>query len=281
MKVIKFGKKYSFKKPVFLLGAFETFHKGHFELLKFAKSLPHNEIVIFIFDDYSKLMKSKPDFQKFNSLNNNLQVLSNLNIDYAILATFNDQFKNMEYFDFINKLVKMYNVNSIVVGNDFKFGFNQLGNVLKLKEIFSQTHSLDTYKINNKKVSSRLIKELIEFGEISLANSLLMENWRITVLCGSDLLTITTFKDQLLPQPGIYIIRLIYNKFAYPAYLHINLANKLVITIIDSNIRIQNQQVEIEWLTKYRSIIKESQDGILNHEKEKIKIYFLKMNNKI
>ena len=280
MKVIRYDKKFNFKKPILILGAFETFHKGHFELLKFAKSLPHNEIVIFTFSDYSQLLKSKVQFRRFNSLEDNLQVLSNLDIDYTILANFNLEFKNLHYSTFIKKIINLYNIHSIVIGNDFKFGFNRMGNAEKLKNLFPNTFILNLYKINNKKVSSSLIKELIEFGDISTANSLLMQKWRITAL-PSNLSDVKFSSNQLLPQPGIYIVNVIFKNMAYPSYLHINLQNKLIVKTLDNELMINNLKFEIEWLSRYRVIIKESQDGLLDYEVEKIKIYFLQKNNKI
>ena len=94
------------------------------------------------------------------------------------MLRFNKELISMSPKDFVEELIiKKLNVKSLIVGDDFKFGHNQAGTVKNLidyskKGCFSikiaKKHSL-----NNKRISSSLIRELIIKNNFTDASKML------------------------------------------------------------------------------------------------------------
>lgn len=75
-----------------------------------------------------------------------------------------------------------------VIGKDFKFGRFGQWNASILKEYFQNTHIIEHIKDSQQgiKISTKFLKENLNFGEISLLNSLLTENYKIKVTLDSE-----------------------------------------------------------------------------------------------
>lgn len=112
-------------------------------------------------------------------------------------------------------------MRNIVVGFDCRFGKNAEGNVSTLKEL-SQIHNFELnvilpVKLNNKTISSSLIRKYLSQGRIEKVNEYLGRNYSVYgyVIKGKQLgsklgfptANILANSNLCLPKPGVYITK--------------------------------------------------------------------------
>ncbi|MGX9364003.1 FAD synthase [Mycoplasma sp. 332] len=265
MKIFEWNFKQIFEinnDLIMVLGSFETLHLGHYELIKIAKDLKNSganyKLAIMLFNQPYK--KSKIHENKAFQVQTRLYTLFNLGFDFVFLVDVNEDTMNVSHYDFCNNL-KNNNVKYVVCGNDFYFGFRRSGDVNYLKKNF-EVYTANERKINKRKISSTLINELIDEGNISAINNLLIEKYAF----------ITNFEKFHFKYPenikkiksGIYITNVVINDIEYHGLVKIgikndegfdNVAYLLDLDIIPS--KYQEIFVEFEALIRYIS---------LNHE---------------
>lgn len=229
MEILR-GMDIKLKKSAVSLGKFDGIHLGHRLLLD--EILKHTEFVPTVFtfetnDITGRLIYSWREKQI---------VLKDTGIKRTVLFPFNSETKNMSPEDFIEKfLVEKMDARFICVGNDFHFGKDRRGSAGMLKayaskygyqiKIFNKLSSEDGI------ISSTLIREKIEKGDIKDANKLLGRTYFIegTVVHGNalgrrlDMPTANIFPETqkvLLPS-GVYATTLVLDGKRYPAVTNI------------------------------------------------------------
>ena len=120
--------------------------------------------------------------------------------------------------EFIEKLSQDFpNLETIVVGYDFGFGYKKEGNTTLLQQLFrGKVKVIKEVKYKDISIHSRSIKEFIKNGEIRLTNELLNHTYRIDgqIVTGQglgkkELVPTLNLKVQnfLLPKEGVYATR--------------------------------------------------------------------------
>ena len=137
MKVIRFPEKHLFNKPTLILGGFEIFHNGHLELYKKAKKISNGEIIIMVVENVLSLPKNNQKI--IGCINSRLQQLANLGFDGVILMKINNNFIDQTGKEFIEKLKRLYGIDQLICGKDFKFGKFGKSNSSDLKIIISKS----------------------------------------------------------------------------------------------------------------------------------------------
>jgi len=129
-----------------------------------------------------------------------------------------EQIKSLSSKAFVVRLQKDFpQLEKIVVGYDFGFGYQKEGNTKLLKELFEgKVVIVEEVKSNNISVHSRTIKAELQKGNIALANQLLGRPYAIEgrVVSGQGLgkkrlvatLNLNVY-DYLLPKEGVYATR--------------------------------------------------------------------------
>ena len=197
MKVTKFPNKISNDKKTMILGSFNSFHNGHKNLLNIAKTFK-NRVIVMIIDDLSLL--SKANKKEFQSLKIRLQQLSNIGVDEVIVVEFNNAIKNTSGSDFALRLKNIYNVQRFIVGKDFSMGKNSTYNSNDLKKDF-ETIISETITVNSSKLSTTLLSEFVEFGDVNLVKKNSPFYFTVDIEANSK----NIFKiDGLTPHTGIY-----------------------------------------------------------------------------
>lgn len=205
------------------VGNFDGIHKGHKylldALLKYKKT--HNsKVAVLSFTPHPvKIMapdKWKKNLVRFRTKYEKLKLLG---LDALFLLSFSKKFSETSAEQFIVKyLINMLNVKNIVVGEDFRFGYNREGNVNLLKK-YQEKGAFNVEAIkkksdnNNNIFSSSLIRDLVKNGNIIKANTFLGHNWQVQgrVVRGNALGRTLGFPTanlkymyQISPQRGIY-----------------------------------------------------------------------------
>lgn len=184
MRVIFNYKRYhKMKQPVAIaLGTFDGMHRGHRELISQLYKLKLKngyDIMVYTFLEHP-LNRLNPDKAppQIMTIYEKMLFFNRTNIDWLVLNPFDAEFATMSPKSFIEDfLLSRYNVQAIVVGYNFRFGFQREGDVQFLKDM-SQSYGfklivVPPISLGGNIISSTLIRKYIQEGQIKEANSCL------------------------------------------------------------------------------------------------------------
>ena len=106
-------------------------------------------------------------------------------VDRFVGLRFDERMRTTTHEEFVEKLlVQGLGVRHIVVGHDFRFARNQAGNVETLRD-YGPGHNFEVtevppFELDGERVSSSLIRETLEAGDMSRAAKFLGRPYRIT-----------------------------------------------------------------------------------------------------
>ena len=192
VKQIMIYKNFNLKKKdkgsIILIGNFDGLHLGHRKLFEQAKKYKKKfkiKIGVLTFDPIPKMFFNKniKNF-KISNFDQKTKLLNKLGVDFIINKKFDKNFSKIKSFDFIKKIIfKKLNARFIFVSNNFRFGNNREGNVKQLvkneKNFGYKVVKPSPLKIHNKIISSSLIRNFLENGNLKKTNKLLKRNWSI------------------------------------------------------------------------------------------------------
>ncbi|EIE39704.1 hypothetical protein MCANUF31_03355 [Mycoplasmopsis canis UF31] len=260
-----------------ILGSFESFHIGHFKV--FEETLQYSgRKILFVFNQETFEFKNKGEF--FQSNIASYFNLAQLNLDLIVEIDFRS-IKNLSAFEFIKKISHNQNVK-IFAGEDFKLG----NDLLKLKEINLEDLNISCitvpiFKVNNTKISTRFLKEMIEFGDVKTANELLVFNFTINGIFEEGKILFNA--KQLLPHKGFYVAKLYINNLIYFSLIHINANKEIRWYSIDKEFeflnKINNTNCYIEFIDKIY-LVTSKFDDILKEEYKAIAKKIILVNEK-
>ncbi|MFH1622094.1 MAG: riboflavin biosynthesis protein RibF [Candidatus Omnitrophota bacterium] len=206
------------------VGVFDSLHRGHQSIIKSVVSIAKkkkNLSVILTFSPHpDSVVKSKKKSPLLISLKHRINLIRNLGVDVCVVVKFNDAFRKLKAKEFISEiLIKKCNIKDLVVSRNFIFGSDRIGNSLLLKRIAKnynfKVHFLSDLKINNKIISSTLIRSLIKNGKLQTASKLLGRKVEVmgTVVGGDSRGRKLGFPTanidphhEVIPPKGVYII---------------------------------------------------------------------------
>ena len=220
-----FNIKSTHKSSILLIGNFDGLHLGHQKLFRLAKKYKKkysSKVGVLTFEPMPKMyFNSNLKNFRLSNLNQKIEHLKKLNVDFIIIKKFNQKFSKTKSISFIKEILgKKLNPKFIFVSNNFRFGNKREGNVRQLKNY----EQLCKYKIvkpqplliKKKIISSSLIRKYLLNGKLSDANKLLKRNWSIDgkVQKGKQLGKKIGFptanidiKDYVLAKPGVYSVK--------------------------------------------------------------------------
>ena len=169
------------KQKVMALGFFDGIHVGHAALINKIKQRAEEtgaEPAVLTFDVHPDNLVFKKTVPLINSAEDRENILSRcFGIDDVVVIHFNQRVMHMDWQDFIDELIDEMNLRWIVVGHDFCFGYKGLGTAEKLKAYCAERgvgcDIIPAVCRDGVVVSSTLIRQLIETGEMEKANEYL------------------------------------------------------------------------------------------------------------
>lgn len=179
MNQTTFGEKVNYKS-VMCLGAFDSIHLGHREVIKRANEVKlrygANCAVFTYYNDISIFSnKAKGLVYTFDE---RLFCLEKIQVDEVCGCEFTEEFAKLSPYQFLNKIADNRPIAAFVCGKDFTFGYNKSGDVCLLSE-YCKKKNIDLYVCDfltdesGNKLSTTTIKNLLLKGEIERANLLL------------------------------------------------------------------------------------------------------------
>lgn len=202
---------YSEKKTAVTIGKFNGLHKGHALLLSKIAKYSSEDIssVLFAFDVRGKFLLTEDEMM--DRLDGSINTL--------FMCPLDNNIKKMSAEAFIEEiLVKKLNARYIVVGEDFRFGHNRLGDASLLKKYARQygyyVDVVPEVMYGDKVISSSYIKQVLGSGDIKLANALLGHEYEISGVVGEGrklgrtigfpTVNLTPPPTKMLPLYGVY-----------------------------------------------------------------------------
>tara|TARA_E500000178_G_scaffold320365_1_gene343420 strand:- start:586 stop:1512 length:927 start_codon:yes stop_codon:yes gene_type:complete len=288
------------KNSIILIGNFDGVHLGHQKLFSLANKYKKKyslKVGVLTFEPMPKMFfNNKLKNFRISSLDQKINHLKALKVDFAIIQKFNNNFSKMKSNTFINEILgKKIKPKFIFVSNNFRFGNKREGDVKQLIK-HETTCGYKVIKpqpllINKKIASSSLIRSLLQRGKLIKANIILGRSWSIQgkVQRGKQLGKKIGFptanidiKDYVLASPGVYAVR-VQNKKSHN-YLK-GIANlgyrptfngkKLLLEVHLFNFsgNLYNKYLSVEFL---KFIRKEKKFKNVNQLRKQIKIDLLK-----
>ena len=153
------------------IGNFDGVHLGHQKLIDECKRHGYKSPVLTFYPHPSVFIKKISNYPLITPLEQKVDVISRLGIDYLIVVDFNEEFMNLPKEGFI-ELLKKLNIKACVCGYDFTFGKKAEGNITDLAKEF-EFYEVKKYTLDNIRVSSTYIRELLTDGNVKEAKRLL------------------------------------------------------------------------------------------------------------
>lgn len=210
------------KQKVMALGFFDGIHVGHAALINKIKQRAEEtgaEPAVLTFDVHPDNLVFKKTVPLINSAKDRENILSRcFGIDDVVVIHFNQRVMHMDWQDFIDELIDEMNLRWIVVGHDFCFGYKGLGTAEKLKAYCAERgvgcDIIPAVCRDGVVVSSTLIRQLIETGEMEKANEYLGHPHTLTDVIhtgyhlgtkmGTPTINMSFPQGVIIPRHGVY-----------------------------------------------------------------------------
>lgn len=239
MKILKDFNLQEKKYSAITIGNFDGLHLGHKKLIKTTKkiSLQNNfNSVVFSFNPHPlQVLKNNDKFLYILSKKEKERELLKEGIDIFINYPFDVKFSKISPDHFIDILCDKLKCKSLIVGEDYCFGKDRIGNVNTLISI-GKKRGLDVIKIPNvvidgERVSSSKIRECLLNKNIKKANLLLnrpysiigevVEGNKLGRTIGFPTANIIPDDNRILLPDAVYITKTKYNNKIYNSITNI------------------------------------------------------------
>lgn len=163
------------------IGYFDGVHIGHQQVISRAVSIAQEAGIasaVMTFDPHPKAVVGHgTQYEQYiTPLHIKAELFEKLGVDYMFVVTFDEHFSNITPDLFVKSILCELQVKQVVVGFDFKFGARGAGDVTMLKQLCEpriNVDVVDAYIIDHVKVSSTIIRQCLENGELRKATKLL------------------------------------------------------------------------------------------------------------
>ena len=274
-----FNIKKNHKNSIILIGNFDGLHLGHQKLFRLAKKYKKkysSKIGVLTFEPMPKMFfNSNLKNFRLSNLNQKIENLGKLNVDFVITKKFNRIFSKTKSISFIKEtLGRKLSPKYIFVSNNFRFGNKREGDVNSLKKLEKKYNykviNPSPLKKNLKVISSTLIRKYLSEGKINIANKYLKRNWSIEgrIKTGRKMGRKIGFPtcnvdigDYIISKPGVYAVKVNidkikkkYNGIANLGYRPTFNQKKILleVNIFNFSKNIYNKKLKVEFISFIR-----------------------------
>ena len=210
------------QKTVIALGCFDSVHLGHQKVIKTAKQYDDENgltLTVFTFSGNLKAIINKTEEKNVYLPFERETLLKNLGADNIYFAPITKEFLSTDRKVFLDELNKKYDISCYVSGVDFTFGAFGKGDAQYLTD-YAKSHNqkhivVETLNMFNQKISTTLIKEHLNNGEIDKANALLgrpfsvsgkvVKDRQVGKKLGFPTANIKLENDKICVKDGVYV----------------------------------------------------------------------------
>ena len=206
---------------VVTLGKFDGLHSGHQYLLQHLQKIKQSgqlKSVIFTFTRPPKERIEQEKQQVLSTLDEKEYIFAQRQIDYLIEYPFTEEVMYMSAEEFVDMLVKRLHVKAVIVGTDFRFGYQRKGDPELLEKLAKQygyqVTVVEKKQYHGEDISSTMIRELVKQGKLQIANELLGYDYffqgkiehgnEIGRTIGIPTLNLLPAQEKIIPPFGVY-----------------------------------------------------------------------------
>lgn len=175
---------------VLTIGNFDGVHLGHQAMLSQVKTVAKSQRLasaVMIFEPQPREFFSPPPKissapARLTNFAEKAELIKQLGVDVLMVTSFNDTFRNLSALEFAQILQKL-NVKKLVLGDDFRFGHDRMGDSRFLQKFGLPVQVLYTvtdHEHHDERISSTRIRECLLKGDLATAKQLLGRDYAIT-----------------------------------------------------------------------------------------------------
>jgi riboflavin kinase/FMN adenylyltransferase len=214
-----------FGPSVVTIGNFDGVHLGHGEIMRRVTALARERDLtptVLTFDPHpARVLAPERAPKLISTIGQRLRRLESEGIKAALLAPFSFEFARLTPEEFVRDvLAGALKARVVLVGEDFRFGYKQSGNIETLRELGArfgfELQPVPAVAGHGTRISSTRIRELVSAGKVSRACRLMGAPYALEgrVVSGHGIgskKTVPTLnlavENELLPKAGVYVTR--------------------------------------------------------------------------
>lgn len=262
---------------VVTIGNFDGVHLGHqsvlLRLVKDANKQNGDSILVTFEPHPVEILNKNIKISLLQNKNQFEHAIQENKISDLIVEAFTHDYSQMSADQFFDQIYSKIKFNKLYIGYDFKFGKDKSGDygflLKKSNELGFALEQITPFKIGNEVVSSSLIREKIENGEIKKANFLLGRPYEVEgnvvkgqgkgAKIGFPTLNIAPYNDVFLKK-GVYETEVCVSGIKYKSITNFGLAPTiksevkpvLETHIINNSLEAYNKKVSLKFLSFLR-----------------------------
>ncbi|WP_277677863.1 riboflavin biosynthesis protein RibF [Gracilibacillus dipsosauri] len=276
-------KKESIPNTVAAIGFFDGIHIGHQKVIDQAKLLAKEQDVksaVITFDPHPSvvLKKEKTDVQYLTPLTVKKSLMEQLDVDYLYIIRFDKTLSQLSPKEFLEHFIVGLNIDHLVAGYDFSFGFKGAGNMSNIQTFIDKPLAItkvEKISYHDQKVSSTRIRSLLKEGNLELTEKLLGRPYSVVgeVVRGEQRgrtigFPTANFKitePYFLPRVGVYAVEVIMENNVFygmanlgynPTFTDQIVDPKLEVNIFDLNQNLYGEILQVNWKSYIRDEVK-------------------------
>ena len=214
-----------FGPSVVTIGNFDGVHQGHHEIMRRVVEIGRERgltSTVLTFDPHpARILAPDRAPKLIMTIPQRLRRLENEGIEAALVFPFSPDFAKLSPEEFVVRILAgVLKARCVLVGEDFRFGFRQAGNIDTLRTL-GQAHGFDLQPIpaitrGGERISSTRIRNLVVNGRVSKACRMMGSPYSLegSVVSGQGIgskKTVPTLnlaaENELLPKTGVYATR--------------------------------------------------------------------------
>ena len=159
------------------IGSFDGVHLGHLDVIKHviasAKAV-EAQPALLTFEPHPRCVLDPANCpQSITTLQEKLALVEAAGVEHAIVLRFDRELASLSPQEFVDRLGKVMELRSWVIGYDFAFGRGRTGSATWLREHEHHVEVVPPFQLDGHDLHSSEVRRLITAGEVEHANRLL------------------------------------------------------------------------------------------------------------
>jgi riboflavin kinase/FMN adenylyltransferase len=271
------------------IGVFDGVHRGHQQIIRKLVAGAHaagTQAVVLTFWPHPATVLGNRDFKCLTMPDERLQLLSALDVNVAIVQTFDVSLAGTSASDFVDQLKEHLGFERLLIGYDFALGKGREGDAARLtamgKEVSYEVEVIPALGDESGVISSTEIRKLVATGNVAEAAVLLGHCYGLhgEVIHGDSrgrelgfpTANIAYPVEKILPANGVYACRVWIDGASFSSAVNVGVrpqfhdkADKPLVEayIMDFNRDLYGQDIRLEFVARLRDELKFSSVDVL------------------